>query len=181
MYVSFGSVFSHTKAQQEPTAETMEEDKCSHEGEEEETLPQSYLKALKTSDAQTATTSSADETRGRDWWISDVLRDSGQRSDHSPSCSSSRWDFSSIIFPDLGSSEHLLSGLASPDPSVLPEGLAVGLCDVALWKQKINLCEVKMSSKEQEREKEQQRRRWDVNKDKEVCVIKWLVSPSAYF
>ncbi|XP_044037596.1 tRNA-splicing endonuclease subunit Sen54 isoform X2 [Siniperca chuatsi] len=157
---------SHTEVQEESTTDRMEEDKCVHEGEEDETLPESHLMTSPgTSGTQTAAASSADKGGGRTWWMTDVL---GDQSDHQPAPGSSQWDFSSIPFPDLGSRERLSSCLAPPNPSLLPGSLAVGVCDVAPWRQRINLRKVKMSSKEQKREKDKHRRRWDVNKDREV-------------
>ncbi|XP_078125311.1 tRNA-splicing endonuclease subunit Sen54 [Sander vitreus] len=157
---------SNTEAQEESSTDRLEEGKHGYEGEEEEKRPESHLTmSPETSSTQTATASSAHKGGGRTWWMTDVLRD---RPDQRPASRTLRWDFSSIPFPDLGSRKCLSSCLASPDPSLLPGSLAVGVCDIALWTQKINLREVKMSSKEQKREKDKQRRRWDVNKDREV-------------
>ncbi|XP_029015493.1 tRNA-splicing endonuclease subunit Sen54 [Betta splendens] len=153
---------SHTKARESHT-ERMEEDECSHEGEKKSTQA-----SPETPGVSTATTRSADEGKGRNWWMTDVLPEPGHRSDHSLSSGSSRWDFRSIVFPDLGSREQLSSCLASPDPSLLPEALAVGACDFALWRQRINLRKVNMSSKDWKREEDKLRRGWDVNKDEEV-------------
>ncbi|KAM7387501.1 hypothetical protein PAMA_009899 [Pampus argenteus] len=148
---------SHTDSKETPTTERMEEDKI---------LPESHLPtSAETSEEQTATTSSADEYVGRTWWTDVPDGDSGHRADRHTASGSTRWDFSSIIFPDLGSSERLPSCLASPDSSLLPGALAVGDCDVAPWRRRINLREVKMSLKERERD-EQSRR--DVNRDREV-------------
>ncbi|XP_040010767.1 tRNA-splicing endonuclease subunit Sen54 [Xiphias gladius] len=160
---------SHTEAQEESPTERMEEDKGSHDGEEDKTLPESHLTASpETAEVRAATTSTADEGGGRTWWMTDVLGDSGQGTEDGPTSGSSRWDFSTILFPDLGSAEHLSKCLASPDPSLLPGALGVGVCDVAPWRQRINLRKVTMSSKEQKREENKQRRQGDVNKDKEV-------------
>ncbi|XP_071321038.1 tRNA-splicing endonuclease subunit Sen54 [Trachinotus anak] len=157
---------SHTEAQEESSTERMEEDDIS---QEDTKLPESHLTTSPVStQVQTATASTADEGGARAWWVTDVVRDSGRGSAQTPTSGSSCWDFSSISFPDLGSKEHLSSCLASPDPSLLPGALAVGVCDVAPWRQRINLREVRMSSKEQRREEDKRRRRWDVNKDKEV-------------
>ncbi|XP_029293940.1 tRNA-splicing endonuclease subunit Sen54 [Cottoperca gobio] len=158
------STSSRTEVQEESTADRTEEDKCVREDEEDKTPPESHLTlSPETSGPQTAR---SNEGRGRTWWMTDVL---GGRSDQRPASGASRWDFSSIAFPDLGSSrERLSSCLASPEPSLLPGSLAVGVCDVDLWRRRINLREVKMSSKEQEREEDQRRRRSDVNKDREV-------------
>nr|XP_040047301.1 tRNA-splicing endonuclease subunit Sen54 [Gasterosteus aculeatus aculeatus] len=101
------------------------------------------------------------EGRGGTWWLTDVH---GGQSDPSPASGSSHWDFSSILFPDVGSRERQPGRLPSPDPSLLPASLAVGVCDVAPWRRRINLREVKTSPKEQKRE--EQRR--GVNKDREV-------------
>lgn len=155
-YKSF-LLHSRAEAQEECSTEKMEEDKCS-EGEEDKKLPEPP-------EAQ----SSADEGGGRSWWMMDVLGDSDKDSGHGSKSGSSCWDFSSISFPDLGSTsrEHFPSDLAPPDPSLLPGDLKVGFCDIAPWRQKINLRQVKMSANEQKREK--YRRRWDVNKNREVC------------
>lgn len=103
------------------------------------------------------------------WWMTeDPERDSEERSDLcASSARRSRWDFSIIPFPDVGSRDCSPGCLAPPDPSVLPGDLAVGVCDVAAWKDKINLRQVKMSAEQQRREN-RGRRRWDVNKAKEV-------------
>ncbi|KAA8585543.1 hypothetical protein FQN60_004237 [Etheostoma spectabile] len=157
---------SNAEAQEESTADRREEAKRGYEGEEEEKLPESHLTmSPETSSTQTATASSAHKGGGRTWWMTDVLRD---QSDQRPASRTSRWDFSSIAFPDLGSTRCLSSCLASPDPSLLPGSLTVGVCDIAPWTRKINLRKVKMSSREQKREKDKQRRQWDVNKNREV-------------
>uniref|UniRef100_A0A665TP89 tRNA-splicing endonuclease subunit Sen54 N-terminal domain-containing protein n=1 Tax=Echeneis naucrates TaxID=173247 RepID=A0A665TP89_ECHNA len=113
---------------------------------------------------QAATTSTAEERRGRSWWMTEDLKH--KASVHCPPSASSHWDFSTVPFPDLGG--RLSGCLASPDPSLLPGALAVGVCDVAAWKGRINLRKVKMSAKERNREKEVCRRRRDINKDREV-------------
>ena len=157
---------SHTEAQEESTADRMEEDTCGQEGQEDKKHPESHLTiSPETSSTQTATASPGNEGGVRTWWMED---DVGERSDHQPASAASRWDFSSISFPDLGSSrERLPSCLVSPDPSLLPGALAVGVCDVDPWRTRINLRDVKMSSKEQMREEEKRRHRSD--KDREVC------------
>lgn len=79
-----------------------------------------------------------------------------------------RWDFSSISFPDLGSTRSFFSSLSSPDPSLLPGALAVGPCSVTPWLQRLNLRQIRMSHGERERERKRDRYRRDVNKDREV-------------
>ncbi|XP_078808071.1 tRNA-splicing endonuclease subunit Sen54 isoform X2 [Oryzias latipes] len=91
------------------------------------------------------------EDGGQAWWLSEER--TGQRRTHSSA--PSRWDFSGLAFPDLGSGEGLV---APPDPALLPGGLSVGVCDVASWRQKVNLRRVKVSEKEQRREEVQGRR-----------------------
>uniref|UniRef100_A0A7N8WQK3 TSEN54 tRNA splicing endonuclease subunit n=1 Tax=Mastacembelus armatus TaxID=205130 RepID=A0A7N8WQK3_9TELE len=123
--------------------------------------PEPHLTASpEASEVQTATTSSADEDGGRTWWMTDDLGESSQSLTSGSSC----WDFSSIHFPDLGSSECHSSCLACPDPSLLPGALGVGVCDLAPWRQRINLRKVKMSPKEHKRDEDN----WNINKDKEV-------------
>nr|XP_019949967.1 PREDICTED: tRNA-splicing endonuclease subunit Sen54 [Paralichthys olivaceus] len=143
--------------------ERMMEDKS----EEDTKLPVSTSPETMEVQISTATTTSpAVEGGGRSWWAADVLRDSARGSNNGAPSASPCWDFSSIPFPDLGSSEHLSSCLTSPDPSLLPGALAVGVCDVAPWRQRINLRKVAMSSNEHRREEDG---RWrDVNKDKDV-------------
>lgn len=110
---------------------------------------------------ETPSARSPDEGPLRTWWMTDDPgRDSGQRSD----LSSPRWDFSAVPFPDLGSWDQGSGLVAPPDPSVLPGDLAVGVCDLAAWRHRINLRKVRMSAKEERREE----RRRDVNKDREV-------------
>ncbi|XP_070704006.1 tRNA-splicing endonuclease subunit Sen54 [Pempheris klunzingeri] len=155
------STSSHNEAQEDPTAEKMEESRCSHECEEDKKLLQSDL----TTSPEAVATCSADKGGGRTWWMTDVPED---RPHHQTLSVSSRWDFSSIPFPDLGSKEHLSSCMVPPDPSLLPGSLTVGVCEVHPWRERINLREVKMSSKEQKREKDKRRHWRDVNKDREV-------------
>ncbi|XP_037544612.1 tRNA-splicing endonuclease subunit Sen54 [Nematolebias whitei] len=151
---------TQTRAQS-PAEKTAEDDK----------LPESQLMAsTEPPETQSACTSSTDEKRVGTWWMTDdPERESEERSDLcGSSARRSRWDFSAIPFPDLGSRDCDPGCLAPPDPSVLPGDLAVGVCDVAAWKDKINLRQVKMSAKEQRRERTRGRQRWDVNKAKEV-------------
>ncbi|TKS91311.1 tRNA-splicing endonuclease subunit [Collichthys lucidus] len=151
-----------TEVQDESTAVRMEEDECDEEKDKK--LLESHLTSSPgTSGTQTAAQSSADEDGSRTWWMTDVLRD---RSDPRSASGCTHWDFGSIPFPDLGSSGHHSSSLSPPDPSLLPGSLAVGACDVAPWRRRINLREVKMSSKEQTRDKD--KHRWDINRDREV-------------
>ncbi|XP_075897527.1 tRNA-splicing endonuclease subunit Sen54 isoform X2 [Nelusetta ayraudi] len=114
-----------------------------------------------------STSSAGPAGRGRSWWQTDTPQD---QSDGSAGSSHTHADRrpSFALFPDLGSKERLSSALLPPDPSLLPGGLEVGTCDVASWRKKINLREVKMSSKEREREEDRSRRRWDVNRDRQV-------------
>ncbi|XP_035470807.2 tRNA-splicing endonuclease subunit Sen54 isoform X2 [Scophthalmus maximus] len=156
---------SHSEAQEVSTAERMEEE----EGEEDRKLPESHLTtSAETPEVQTSTATAAGPAGGaggvggRSWWAAAVLRAWDQGSSHNPTSASPCWDHRSIPFPDLGS-RGVGDRLASPDPSLLPAGVAVGVCNVAPWRRKINLRQVKMSSKEQKG-----RRRWDVNKDKQV-------------
>ncbi len=109
---------SHTEVPEESTADRMEEDKSDHDDDEEDRkLPQSHLTSSPwTSGTQTAAACSADG--GRTWWVTDVPTD---RPDQQPASGGSRWDFSSISFPDIGSREHLSSCLFPPDPSLLPD------------------------------------------------------------
>ncbi|XP_056144213.1 tRNA-splicing endonuclease subunit Sen54 isoform X2 [Lampris incognitus] len=115
----------------------------------------------------TEDTSSADGGRGRSWWREDRHPEPG-RGLNQPQQHGSRWDFGLIAFPDLGSRESVTTRLASPEPSLLPGALTVGVCEVTPWMKRLNLREVKMSASELRREQRRIRHRRDINKDKEV-------------
>ncbi|KAM6904784.1 tRNA-splicing endonuclease subunit Sen54 [Xenentodon cancila] len=153
---------SRTEKQEESAAEKMEEDTKG---------PESHLMTSPDSpEAQAASASSTDEGEGRAWWMTnDPALDSDRGAHLKSSSQSSRWDFSTIVFPDLGSREGRSRCMATPDPSLLPGSLSVGVCDVASWMKKINLRKVKMSAKEQKREDEKQRKLWNVNKEVRRC------------
>ncbi|XP_024128443.1 tRNA-splicing endonuclease subunit Sen54 isoform X2 [Oryzias melastigma] len=99
---------------------------------------------------------------GRSWWTSEQHVDPKQTHSSAPS----RWDFSGIAFPDLGSGEGLV---APPDPALLPGGLSVGVCDVASWRQKVNLRRVRESAREQRREELQSRRMQEWSREVQRC------------
>lgn len=115
-----------------------------------------------------STSSAGSAGRGRSWWQTDNPQDQSAGSAVSSHAHTHR-QLSWALFPDLGSAERLSSALQPPDPSLLPAGLVVGSCDVAPWRNKINLREVKMSSKERQREEDRSRHRRDVNRDRQVC------------
>lgn len=168
-------IFFCSQADTQDASERMEEDQCSHEGEEAKKLLELHLTTSPgAAEAHTDATSSPDQSGVRTWWMTDVGRNSGHQTDHHAASASTRWDFSSILFPDLGSSERLSSCLASPDSSLLPGTLAVGDCDISPWRRRVNQREVKMSSKE--REEDKHRRQWDVNRDREVCSSFYLTT-----
>ncbi|KAM4716531.1 tRNA-splicing endonuclease subunit Sen54 [Anableps anableps] len=149
---------SRSKTAGESQAEKMEED-----DKRSESLPKT---SAEPPEPQTASSSAAGEGRGRTWWMTDVPEQEAdkRRAPGSPS-GRSRWDFGAILFPDLGSASRP-SSVAPPDPSLLPRDVTPGVCDIAPWMRRINLRKVKMSAKEEQREKRS--RRQDVNKDREV-------------
>ncbi|KAM4530109.1 tRNA-splicing endonuclease subunit Sen54 isoform 2-T3 [Odontesthes bonariensis] len=152
---------SRTETREESTTEKLE-DNGSVKDDPENRLTTSSL----TPEAQK---SSADEGGGRSWWMAEVPgKDSARGSSIGSASSSSRWDFSAIPFPDLGARERGPGRMAPPEPSLLPADLSVGVCDVARWMQRVNLRKVKMSAGEERREGDRRRRRWDVNRDREV-------------
>lgn len=102
-------------------------------------------------------------TACRTWWDTDGHM---ERTKRQPDSAPPHWRFSSIHFPDLGSTETPF--LTSPDPSLLPGPFPVGGCDIAPWRQKINLRKMKMCAKDQERDKDKHRHQRDINKDREV-------------
>ncbi|KAM4597985.1 tRNA-splicing endonuclease subunit Sen54 isoform 2-T2 [Polymixia lowei] len=164
------STSRHTKSQEESTSDRMEEGKHSDEEDEEENKTRDFPADLPTSETPEARTtpradapSSPDASQGRSWWGGDAPLEPGQ----SHPTASPRWDFRSIPFPDLGSRESQPSSLVSPDPSLLPGALAVGVCAIAPWRKRLNLREVKMSYGEKRRERERDRYRRP-NGDREV-------------
>ncbi|XP_020502930.2 tRNA-splicing endonuclease subunit Sen54 isoform X1 [Labrus bergylta] len=152
---------SQTETKEDSSADRMEEDKSRHEENEDKKCRKSdMMTSPATPETQTAAQSPAEKDKGgRTWWMMDARED---QSDHQPASGSSRWHFGSISFPDLGSSERRPSCLAPPDPSLLPGSLAVGVCDVAPWRGRINLRKVK------EQRREERRHRWNINNDREV-------------
>uniref|UniRef100_A0A3P8X320 TSEN54 tRNA splicing endonuclease subunit n=1 Tax=Cynoglossus semilaevis TaxID=244447 RepID=A0A3P8X320_CYNSE len=149
-----------------PTTDTMSAD----EHMKDESVDESVAMTSSESTAdESSTTDSAVMVEPRKWWTSDIIEDKG--SNHR-NCSRSGWDFSSILFPDLGSKENLSGSLASPDPSLLPGALAVGVCDVASWRSKINQRKVKGSPEHRRRGVDNQRQGWHGKKDEEVQSCK---------
>lgn len=148
-----------------PTTDTMSADEHMKDESVDESV--AMTSSEPTAD-ESATTDSAVMVEPRKWWTSDIIEDKG--SNHR-NCSRSGWDFSSILFPDLGSKENLSGSLASPDPSLLPGALAVGVCDVASWRSKINQRKVKGSPEHGRRGVDNQRQGWHGKKDKEVCCV----------
>jgi len=100
---------------------------------------------------------------GGTWWLTD---DPVVQSDPRPASGSSRRDFVSVLFPDLGSGGRLSGPLAPPDPSLLPGCLAVGVCDLASWRRRLNQRYVRTSP--EERRRMRLTRRYDGIKDREV-------------
>ncbi|XP_056262701.1 tRNA-splicing endonuclease subunit Sen54 isoform X2 [Pseudoliparis swirei] len=103
---------------------------------------------------------------GGTWWLTD---DPVVQSDPRPASGSSRRDFVSVLFPDLGSGGRLSGPLAPPDPSLLPGCLAVGVCDLASWRRRLNQRYVRTSPEERRRMRlTRLTRRYDGIKDREV-------------
>lgn len=134
------------------------------QAEEDPTLPESP--PTSSQDTLGAPSPSADSNGGRPWWKTDPV---ASHESHEHACRRSLcWD-GVIVFPNVASLRGHSSCLASPDPSLLPGGLAVGECDVKPWSRRINQREVKMSAKDRERERREHRRNWDGNRDEKVC------------
>ncbi|MEQ2201476.1 hypothetical protein XENOCAPTIV_012979 [Xenoophorus captivus] len=135
--------------------------------EDDDKLPESHLMtSAEPPERQTASPHSAAKGQARTWWMMDAPElEADKRSSPGSPSGRLRWNFSTIPFPDLGSTSRPRC-MVPVDPSLLPRDVTVGVCDLDSWMRKINLRKVKMSVKEQQREK--RRRRWDVNKDREV-------------
>ncbi|XP_051571593.1 tRNA-splicing endonuclease subunit Sen54-like [Myxocyprinus asiaticus] len=113
---------------------------------------------------QSAQNPAPHETSERTWWMEGDI----QSPPALAQTSACRWDFSSISFPDLGSSRSCSVHLASPDPSLLPGALEVGECDVAPWLRRLNMKEERLSRRDIERQRERDRYHKDINSDREV-------------
>ncbi|XP_026864909.2 tRNA-splicing endonuclease subunit Sen54 isoform X2 [Electrophorus electricus] len=106
----------------------------------------------------------SDGASARNWWT-DM---SGQAQAAAAQAAAPRWDFSCIVFPDLGSHRANSATLAAPDPSLLPGALEVGECKVAHWLRKLNLKKERLSRRDWERQRERDRYKRDINDDREV-------------
>ncbi|XP_061472146.1 tRNA-splicing endonuclease subunit Sen54 isoform X2 [Rhineura floridana] len=79
----------------------------------------------------------------------------------------SRWDYTTIIFPNMGADcPHTL--LAEPDKRLLPENVMAPEVDVACWCRKLNQKQERLTRKEREQLKWERRYKSSVNEDKEV-------------
>ncbi|XP_028842803.1 tRNA-splicing endonuclease subunit Sen54 isoform X1 [Denticeps clupeoides] len=115
----------------------------------------------------------AERSRGTSWWMKEAVEECPGVSDSENTSTVPRWDFSSISFPDLGSSMARRSQpLVSPDPELLPGALKVGECDISPWLRRLNLHKEKLMWKERERLRNQQRYKRDINADPEVRKCK---------
>lgn len=146
----------------------MEEEKEEREVKQDEEKQEEEEVQEAGADRNLPSTSSAGSAgRGRSWWQTDQAQDQSDGSAVRSHAHTHR-RLCLALFPDLGSTEGLSRALQPPDPSLLPAGLVVGSCDVAPWRRRINLREVKMSYKERRREEDRSRRRWDINRDRQV-------------
>ncbi|XP_044309513.1 tRNA-splicing endonuclease subunit Sen54 isoform X1 [Varanus komodoensis] len=80
---------------------------------------------------------------------------------------SSRWDFTTIVFPNMGA-DCLQLILPEPDKRLLPENITAREFDATRWQRKINLKHEKLTRKEREQLKWASRYKSSINKDKEV-------------
>ncbi|CAL8273867.1 unnamed protein product [Lota lota] len=110
----------------------------------------------------------ADDVTGRSWWGDRLFPpEQQQEGGPSPGGSTSRRDFLSIQFPDLGARDSP-GPLAPPDPSLLPGAMAVGVCSVSSWQRRLNMRKEKPSGREQRRREEEERARRSKGPDREV-------------
>ncbi|TSK87493.1 tRNA-splicing endonuclease subunit Sen54 [Bagarius yarrelli] len=77
----------------------------------------------------------SDGAPGRHWWTNITSKPQPDLFQPSVRC----WDFSCIIFPDLGSHGADSACLPPPDPSLLPGALQVQECHMAHWCRNIDL------------------------------------------
>ncbi|XP_015281124.1 PREDICTED: tRNA-splicing endonuclease subunit Sen54 [Gekko japonicus] len=79
----------------------------------------------------------------------------------------SRWDFTTIIFPNMGADcpQTLLS---QPDKRFLPKNVTAWVVDATRWRKKLNRKCEKLSHKEREQLEWERRYKSSINEDKEV-------------
>lgn len=140
-----------------------------HEGEINTNVPCSTLEApgqLQTQKAFQGEILKSDpeskRAQGRNWWTN--IPSTPQPDSFQPSIW--YWDFNCIFFPDLGSYNASCACLPPPDPSLLPGALQVRECHMAKWHRNINMKQEQWSK--QERQREQNRHRCNINDDQSV-------------
>ncbi|KAK3553009.1 hypothetical protein QTP86_031100 [Hemibagrus guttatus] len=140
-----------------------------HEGEINTNVPCSSLEAPGQLETQKASQGEilkfdpeSKRAPGRNWWTN--IPSKPQPDSFQPSIW--YWDFSCISFPDLGSYNASCACLPPPDPSLLPGALQVPECHMANWHRNINLKQEHWSK--QERQREQNRHRCNINDDQSV-------------
>lgn len=77
----------------------------------------------------------SDRPLGRNWWTN--ISNQPHPVSYQPSVK--HWDFSCILFPDVGSYSGKFACLPPPDPNLLPGALQVPECHMARWHRHINL------------------------------------------
>ncbi|XP_057716480.1 tRNA-splicing endonuclease subunit Sen54 isoform X2 [Corythoichthys intestinalis] len=102
---------------------------------------------------------------GRPWWITNPL--AANETKKPTRGRTSRWD-GSIVFPDVALARNSPGSFPSPDPSLLPDALTVGSCNIKLWTRKLNQRKVQMSAKDRERERRNKKWNWNVKANKQV-------------
>ncbi|KAG7248295.1 hypothetical protein CRUP_008549, partial [Coryphaenoides rupestris] len=115
----------------------------------------------------------ADDVTGRHWWGGAPVPPEQPRQQEvgrsAPDGSaSSRWDFLSIRFPDLGALDGPAGPLDPPDPSLLPGATAVGVCDVSPWLGRLNLRRERLCGGERRRREAEERALRNRGPDREV-------------
>ncbi|XP_062826673.1 tRNA-splicing endonuclease subunit Sen54 isoform X1 [Anolis carolinensis] len=79
----------------------------------------------------------------------------------------SRWDFSTITFPNVGA-DGPCTILPQPDKKVLPENVTAREVDVAVWRVRLNQKHERLTRKEREQLRWESRYKSSVNEDNEV-------------
>ncbi|KAG7256770.1 hypothetical protein CRUP_038049 [Coryphaenoides rupestris] len=115
----------------------------------------------------------AADVTGRHWWGGAPVPPEQPRQQEvgrsAPDGSaSSRWDFLSIRFPDLGALDGPAGPLDPPDPSLLPGATAVGVCDVSPWLGRLNLRRERLCGGERRRREAEERALRNRGPDREV-------------
>uniref|UniRef100_A0A8C0U795 tRNA splicing endonuclease subunit 54 n=1 Tax=Cyanistes caeruleus TaxID=156563 RepID=A0A8C0U795_CYACU len=105
--------------------------------------------------------------KGQNDSLSFSSRQTGDHKESSSGTHATRWDFTTITFPNVASDQPCTQ-LPSPDNRLLPENVLGREVDAAPWCTRINQKQEKLSRKERKQRERESRYKSSVNADQEV-------------